>query len=402
MTPPADPSPPAAKRRKKRLPISCLECRTRKERCDRNVPGCANCRKRNVDCRWGDERDENVASSSSYGSPAATTTPRSVARKAQTEASPTVSAVVASAANTNSSNAIEGSLQGIESYASGGRFDLSLSSLSASEQASRRRKLALNIASRLPSKELTHELAERHLDLSHHAFYCIDMQDFFLAVDELWPALEALRGPAPSSSSTERFRPIRFDVLACLLMVLAASAQEMPRTYLIGLGLVSTSEQVSSTISTWLEDGLDCIDLCQRQAELTMTALQAICVFELWLADRVPVYRQTSLLDLAARSAARLGLDRLSNDERDRLAWKQPSFGRPQSSQSGPLSWGAARFFAKDAHSREIGRAVWYIVSMLLSVTVTFYYWNPRSAVDSMPPGQLISLQDEAAYNVRE
>lgn len=47
------------KKRKKRLAVACLECRLRKEKCDRNVPGCSNCKRRDINCKWGDDRDEN-------------------------------------------------------------------------------------------------------------------------------------------------------------------------------------------------------------------------------------------------------------------------------------------------------------------------------------------------------
>ncbi|PWN87373.1 hypothetical protein FA10DRAFT_269329 [Acaromyces ingoldii] len=46
--------------RRRRNAISCLECRSRKIKCDRNVPGCSSCVARGIrhKCRWGDERDD--------------------------------------------------------------------------------------------------------------------------------------------------------------------------------------------------------------------------------------------------------------------------------------------------------------------------------------------------------
>lgn len=43
----------------KRINLSCLPCRSRKIKCDRNVPNCASCVRRGIvhQCRWGDERD---------------------------------------------------------------------------------------------------------------------------------------------------------------------------------------------------------------------------------------------------------------------------------------------------------------------------------------------------------
>lgn len=43
--------------------VSCLECRNRKIRCDRNVPNCSSCVQRGIQhqCRWGDERDSEVS-----------------------------------------------------------------------------------------------------------------------------------------------------------------------------------------------------------------------------------------------------------------------------------------------------------------------------------------------------
>ena len=49
----------AAKVRRVRKHFSCVECRTRKIKCDRNVPNCSSCVQRGLrdHCRWGDERD---------------------------------------------------------------------------------------------------------------------------------------------------------------------------------------------------------------------------------------------------------------------------------------------------------------------------------------------------------
>lgn len=54
--------PPVAKRRRARKHVSCVPCRTRKIRCDRQVPSCSSCVRRGLQhlCRWGDERDENM------------------------------------------------------------------------------------------------------------------------------------------------------------------------------------------------------------------------------------------------------------------------------------------------------------------------------------------------------
>ncbi|KAI3624867.1 hypothetical protein GLX27_003681 [Malassezia furfur] len=48
------------KMRRMRKPVSCVECRIRKIKCDRNVPNCSACIRRGIrhHCRWGDERDE--------------------------------------------------------------------------------------------------------------------------------------------------------------------------------------------------------------------------------------------------------------------------------------------------------------------------------------------------------
>lgn len=50
---------PRPKARRIRKHVSCLPCRERKIKCDRNVPNCATCIRRGIvgECRWGDERD---------------------------------------------------------------------------------------------------------------------------------------------------------------------------------------------------------------------------------------------------------------------------------------------------------------------------------------------------------
>lgn len=49
----------------KRVNLSCLPCRSRKIKCDRNVPNCSSCVRRGIQhkCRWGDERDEIISRS---------------------------------------------------------------------------------------------------------------------------------------------------------------------------------------------------------------------------------------------------------------------------------------------------------------------------------------------------
>lgn len=46
----------------KRVNLSCLPCRSRKIKCDRNIPNCSSCVRRGIahKCRWGDERDDLV------------------------------------------------------------------------------------------------------------------------------------------------------------------------------------------------------------------------------------------------------------------------------------------------------------------------------------------------------
>lgn len=54
-------SPPSEERRtRKRKSYSCVPCRKRKKQCDRQVPGCSQCKLRGEVhlCQWGDERDE--------------------------------------------------------------------------------------------------------------------------------------------------------------------------------------------------------------------------------------------------------------------------------------------------------------------------------------------------------
>ncbi|KAL4399733.1 RNA polymerase II-specific DNA-binding transcription factor [Malassezia pachydermatis] len=49
-----------SKTRRVRKNVSCVPCRVRKIRCDRNVPNCSSCVQRGIqhECCWGDERDE--------------------------------------------------------------------------------------------------------------------------------------------------------------------------------------------------------------------------------------------------------------------------------------------------------------------------------------------------------
>jgi hypothetical protein len=49
----------AEKKRRRRHPLSCVPCKDRKIKCDRNVPNCSSCVVRGIQrqCRWGDERD---------------------------------------------------------------------------------------------------------------------------------------------------------------------------------------------------------------------------------------------------------------------------------------------------------------------------------------------------------
>lgn len=52
---------------RKRKAYSCTECVRRKRQCDRQIPGCSQCRMRGEahKCKWGDERDTHASSLSS-------------------------------------------------------------------------------------------------------------------------------------------------------------------------------------------------------------------------------------------------------------------------------------------------------------------------------------------------
>lgn len=56
---------PTKRIRRPRQHISCIPCRERKIKCDRNVPNCATCVRRGVvdQCRWGDDRDGDISDS---------------------------------------------------------------------------------------------------------------------------------------------------------------------------------------------------------------------------------------------------------------------------------------------------------------------------------------------------
>lgn len=53
--------------RRTRKHASCIECRVRKIRCDKNVPNCSSCVQRGLQhqCRWGDERDALISPAAS-------------------------------------------------------------------------------------------------------------------------------------------------------------------------------------------------------------------------------------------------------------------------------------------------------------------------------------------------
>ena len=52
-------APPAPRRERKRIALSCIPCRVRKIKCDRQLPTCTSCKCRGIpnECLWGDERD---------------------------------------------------------------------------------------------------------------------------------------------------------------------------------------------------------------------------------------------------------------------------------------------------------------------------------------------------------
>lgn len=56
-------SPPAPRRERKRIALSCIPCRVRKIKCDRQVPTCTSCKSRGIpnECLWGDDRDSVVS-----------------------------------------------------------------------------------------------------------------------------------------------------------------------------------------------------------------------------------------------------------------------------------------------------------------------------------------------------
>jgi hypothetical protein len=231
------------------------------------------------------------------------------------------------------------------------------------------------VVSHLPQREQARHLTQRFLDLAHHLYYCIDIDEFLVSLISLYASIGA-HSPHDSSfrstpSSLSSNRPlvaqIPLDELTRLLFVLSASALQVPPSYHLALGTASSVDLVQPRVDIWLDDAIACFDACHRQQQLSFPVLQAATIFLIWLGDRSPGHRFASILDASLRTAVQLGLDRLSNSAWDRefITTKLPMRQQVQPDPPRDASWAAKYLLQGDTKTRELGRAVWYALVLL-------------------------------------
>ena len=152
--------------------------------------------------------------------------------------------------------------------------------------------LITRVVSHLPPKEQAYHLTQTFLDLPHHLYYCIGMDDFLASLETIYSSDGCLGSselvqhdrmpPTPSSPSSGQ---VPLDHLTRLLFVLAASARQSPPSYLVALGVASSGGAVQPRITLWLDDALACFDACQQYGQMSFSVLQATTVFLVWLVD---------------------------------------------------------------------------------------------------------------------
>lgn len=147
----------------------------------------------------------------------------------------------------------------------------------------------------LPRREQVRHLTNQFLTLPQHIYYCIDVEEFSYSLESIYTCLGQVESaaansfglPSPASSSSSSSPPlaVSIDLLTRMLFVLAASARQVPPSYLVALGIASSDRAASEKIKIWLHDALECFDACHQFKQLSFPILQASAIFFIWLSD---------------------------------------------------------------------------------------------------------------------
>lgn len=319
------------RKRRNRLPVSCFGCRRRRERCDRNhKDGCYNCLRRNESCDWsGTSQDQK--------------------------------------ANIHT-----------EVHRRTGRWP------SSSAKNIDDVHLLNSIINSLPPKSSSQLLVQRYLELTNVVYCVLDEETFEQLSCSMWQDLEDL--------GSSNFPRAMIDFIGCYAIVLAATIHVAPASFLISNGTANSDENADILCDFLLTCFLELLDLRQGQGTLSIHMLQAIAIIQFTLSDNLPMSKRIAILDVGLRQGYQLGLDRLSSDEKDQETWCNVDLCNDEKLDE-DLCWGASRFLAQDAKSREIGRAVWYaLIFADFSTTVSQIGWQPTSFIDTRPPSGRFNL----------
>jgi hypothetical protein len=260
------------------------------------------------------------------------------------------------------------------------------------------------VIAHLPRRGQTRHLTQRFLELPHHIYYCIDVNEFVTSLDGIYSIIAAhqtsrndSRYPTPPrSTSSPPSRPILcpvpLDELTRLLFVLTASAQQVAPSYHLALGTVLSADLVQPKIALWLEDALACFDTCHQQQTMSFAVLQAASIFIVWLGDCTPGYRYTTILDASMRAAIQLGLDRLASSTWDQqfITTKLPLMKQQKNTRD--HIWAAKLLLQGDTKTRELGRSVWFALYNLMGSSPSVVEANDELA--TVAPGSAYQSED--------
>lgn len=239
---------------RKRQPISCQRCRLRKEKCDRNRRGCENCKRHNAECLWFANKAQSPTSSSNGAGNASIFSPvhdsftpkliQSTATTASTELPP---------------------------------YSASLHSCC---------QLADEICKTLPARKQTSLLLQRFQEVPLTMWNCVEPEELEQSFAKDWDALHS-KTRRHDGSDHHSNCSISFDTLTRLLMIVAASVEMLPTTYLIAIGLIPSADKAHELIMRCIELYLACFQYCVENGEIGIALIQAVFLFNASLTDKL-------------------------------------------------------------------------------------------------------------------
>ncbi|WFC96496.1 hypothetical protein MBRA1_003157 [Malassezia brasiliensis] len=390
----------AAKVRRVRKHVSCIECRARKIKCDRNVPNCSSCVQRGLrdHCRWGDERDgqlppkhehESLQNATVYDVLAesdAPPMPMDVRRRTPLPAA-------------------------IETRAT------PLAQLYKADREAWERAMAPYFA-QLPAPHHMDHLVQFYLRELEPIISCMNAvlfwNEYGMLRANLAPSAEAatpahditeriigsLGGASPRAdpraSSAFWTRPESYALLGLLFVVLHTACDTMPPETLIARRVLphgDTPDALAVALDRLHAASVHFVHESDAHDYPTLWTLQSIILLQrkALLAMRIP--ESAIWMSMALRLAQLMGLNRLGSaaDDVARLQRNEPSVQPADRDILQRMPW-LREFAEDDLPRRELGRKVWatlVMIDWLKSMHIDYTYMVPDEMNCTAPPAAL-------------